>query len=123
MPTHAKTQPYTQFSKPWTSRFEHPFLVVPRDNHKGVFRRPSFFSLQVTRALMWLAVSQSYLLAVSQCRILGHSSNPVCGFYVIKQFRLSFALGELAWASLNQILGWTTVRECYSRALEQGPLL
>ena len=25
--------------------------------------------------------------------------------------------------SLNQIQGWTTVRESYSRALEQGPLL
>ena len=26
-------------------------------------------------------------------------------------------------SSLNQIQGWTTVRESYSRALEQGPLL
>ena len=26
-------------------------------------------------------------------------------------------------SSLNQIQGWTTVRESYSRALEQGPLV
>ena len=26
-------------------------------------------------------------------------------------------------SSLNKIQGWTTVRESYSRALEQGPLL
>ena len=30
---------------------------------------------------------------------------------------------EMLGSSLNQILGWTTVRKSYSRALEQGPLL
>ena len=55
-----------------------------------------------------------------ESRILGQWSNPVCGFSMT-----CCAVGLMEnWlgSSLNQIQGWTTVRESYSRALEQGPL-
>ena len=60
-----------------------------------------------------------------ESRILGHSSNPVCGFSMMEQVRL-FAVWPMEnWlgSSLNQIQGWTTVRESYYRAFEQGPLV
>ena len=58
-------------------------------------------------------------------RILGHSSNPICGFFIMETVRLCAVWPRENWlgSSLNQIQGWTTVRESYSRALEQGPLL
>ena len=50
-------------------------------------------------------------------RILGHSSNTPCGFSMMEQGRESGLFGELAWFFLlNQIQGWSTVRESYSRA-------
>ena len=60
-----------------------------------------------------------------ESRILGHSSNPVCGFSMMEQVRLCAVLPMENWlgSSLNQIQVWTTVRESYSRALEQGPLI
>ena len=63
----------------------------------------------------------SEILAVKhESMILGHSSNPVYGFSMMEQVRLCAVwLGS----SLNQIQGWTTVRESYSPALEQRPLL
>ena len=43
----------------------------------------------------------------------------------MEHFRLSaiWPTDNRLGTSLNQILGWTTVRELYSRALEQGPLV
>ena len=65
-----------------------------------------------------------FLALKHESRILRHSSNPVCGFSMMEQVRLSAVWPMENWlgSSLNQILGWTTVRESYSRALEQGPL-
>ena len=42
-----------------------------------------------------------------------------------EQVRLCAVFPKENWlsSSLNQIQGWTTVRESYSRALEQGPLM
>ena len=44
---------------------------------------------------------------------------------MMEQVRLCSVWPMENWcgSSLNQIQGWTTVRESYSRALEQGPLL
>ena len=43
---------------------------------------------------------------------------------MMEQVRLSAGWPMEHWLnfSLNQIQGWTTVQESYSRALEQGPL-
>ena len=61
-----------------------------------------------------------------ESRILGHSSNPVCGFSMIEVEKVRlYAVSPMEnWlgSSLNQIQGWTTVRQSYSRALEQRPL-
>ena len=66
-----------------------------------------------------------FLALKHERRILGHSSNPVCGISMTEQVRLCAVWPTDNWlgSSLNQIQGWTTVRESYSRALEQGPLL
>ena len=60
-----------------------------------------------------------------ESRILGHSSNHVSGFSMVEQVRLSAVWPMENWlvASLNQIQSWTTVRESYSCALEQRPLV
>ena len=65
-----------------------------------------------------------FLALKHKSRILGHSSNPVCGFSTMEQVRLCAVWPMENWlgSSLNQIQGWTTVRESYSCALEQGPL-
>ena len=59
-----------------------------------------------------------------ESRILGHSSNSVSGFSMTEQVRLCAVWPMENWlgSSLNQIQGWTAVRESYSRALEQGPI-
>ena len=66
-----------------------------------------------------------FLAPRHESRILGHSSNPVCGFSMMEPVRLCAVLPMENWlgSSLNQLQGWTNVREFYSRALEQGPLL
>ena len=72
-----------------------------------------------------LLFSLSELLALKhESRILRHSSNPACGFSMMEQVRLCAVLPVETWlgSSLTQIQGWTTVRESYSGALEQGPL-
>ena len=65
-----------------------------------------------------------FLSLKHESRILGHSSNPVCGFSMMDQVRLCavWPMENLLGSSLNQIQGWTTVRESYSHALEQGSL-
>ena len=52
------------------------------------------------------------------------TSNPASGFSMMEQVRLSAVWPMENWlgSSLNQIQGWTTVRESYSPALEQPPL-
>ena len=66
-----------------------------------------------------------FLALKHESRILGHSSNPACGFYMMEQVRLCAVRPMENWidSSLNQIQGRTTVRESYSRALDQGPLI
>ena len=66
-----------------------------------------------------------FLALKHKSRILGHSPNPVCGFSMLEQVRLCAVYPMEYWlgGSLNHIQGWTTVRESYSRAPEQGPLL
>ena len=65
------------------------------------------------------------LLALKhRSRILGHSSNPVCGFYVMEQVIICAVWSMENWLNsfFNHIQGRTTVRESY-RALEQASLL
>ena len=65
-----------------------------------------------------------FLALKQESMILGHLSNPVCGFSMMGQvgLRAIWTMENLLGSSLNQIQGWTTVRESYSRALEQRPL-
>ena len=65
-------------------------------------------------------VRAEFLALKHEIRILGH----LCGFSIMEQVRLYAVWPMENWlgSSLNQIQGWTTVRESYSRALEQGPL-
>ena len=65
-----------------------------------------------------------FLALKHESRILGHSTNSVCGFSMMAQVRLCAVWPMENWlgSSLEQIQGWTTVRESYSRALEPGPL-
>ena len=65
-----------------------------------------------------------FLALKHERRILRHSSSPWCGLSMMEQVRLCAVWPMENWLglSLNQIQGWTTVRESYSRALEQGPL-
>ena len=65
------------------------------------------------------------LLALKhKSRIVGNLSDSVCGFSIMEQVRLCAVWPMENWlgSSLNQIQGWTTVRESYSCALEQGPM-
>ena len=59
-----------------------------------------------------------------ESRILGHS-NHVCAFSIMELVRLCAVWPTENWlgSSLNQTRGRTTVRESYSRALEQGSLI
>ena len=59
------------------------------------------------------------------CSILRQSSNPVCGFSMMGQVRPCAVWPMENWlgSSLNWIQAWITLRESYSRALEQGPLV
>ena len=77
-----------------------------RGTHPPLHRLPEFLALK------------------HESRILGHSSNPVCGFSMMEQVRLCAVWPMENWlgSSLNHIQGWTTVRVFYSRALEQGYL-
>ena len=65
-----------------------------------------------------------FLALRHKSRLLGLSSNPVCGFFVMEQVRLCAVWPTENWlgSSLNQIQGWTAVPESYSRPLEQEPL-
>ena len=59
-----------------------------------------------------------------ESRIFGHSFGPVCGFSMMEQVRLCAVWPMGIWldSSLNQIQGWTTIRQTYSRGLVQWPL-
>ena len=50
-----------------------------------------------------------FLALKHESRILGHSSNPVCGFSIMEQVRLCAVWPMETWlgSSLNQIQGWT----------------
>ena len=65
-----------------------------------------------------------FLALKHKSMILGHSPNPVFGFSMMEQVRLNAVLHMENWlgSSFNQIQGCATVRESYSRALEQGPM-
>ena len=77
------------------------------------------------RGISWVHRMRAEFLALKhESRILGHSSNPVCIFSMTEQVRLTAVWPTENWlgSSLNQIQGWTTVWESYSRYLEQIPL-
>ena len=77
------------------------------------------------RTKAWrLQLATEFLALKHESRILGHSSNPVCGFSMMEHVRLCAVWPMENWlgSSLNQMQGWTTVQESYSRALEQGSL-
>ena len=59
-----------------------------------------------------------------ESKIFRQSSNPVYGFSMMEKVRLCAVWPMENWlgSSLNQIHGWTTVRESYSCALKQGSL-
>ena len=65
-----------------------------------------------------LSPSPEFLALKHNSRILGHSSNPVCGFSIMEQVRLCAVWPTENWlgSSLNNIQGTTTVRESYSSA-------
>ena len=88
-------------------------------NHSNKLEHP------ILCLLLCLVKTTTELLAGKHTsRILGHSFNPVCGFFMMDQVRLCAVWPMENWfgSFFNQIQGWTTVRESYSRALEQGPL-
>ena len=57
--------------------------------------------------------SPEVLALKHKSRISGQSSNPVCGFSMMEQVRLCAVWPMENWlgSSLNQMQGWTTVRE------------
>ena len=65
-----------------------------------------------------------FLALKHESRILGYSSNPVCCFSMTEQVRLCAVWPMENWlgSSFNHLQDWTTTRESYPRALEQGPL-
>ena len=67
---------------------------------------------------VWLLQAE-FLALKHASRILEHSSNPARGFSMMEQIRLCAVWPMKNWlgSSLNQIQGWTTVRESYSPAL------
>ena len=72
------------------------------------------------------AIFQPEFLALKHKRlILGHLWKPVCGFSMMGPVSICAVWPTENWlgSSLNKIQGWTTVRESYSPALEQGPLV
>ena len=72
------------------------------------------------------SMRQAEFLALKHnSRILGYSSNPVCGNSMMKHVRVCAVLPMENWlgSSWNQIQGGTAVRESYYRALEQGTLI
>ena len=53
-----------------------------------------------------------FLALKHESMILRHSSNPVCGFSMMKQVKLCavWPMENLLGSSLNQIQGWPTLR-------------
>ena len=82
----------------------------------------SFFRARFSRGGM----KSEFLALKHESRILGQTSNPVCGISKMEQVRLCAVWLMENWlgSSLNQMQGWTTVRvrESYSPALERGPM-
>ena len=65
----------------------------------------------------FIAIYNSKQCYSKASRILEHSSNPaLCGFSMMEQVRLCAVWSMENWlgSSLNQIQGWTTVREYYN---------
>ena len=90
----------------------------------GVARR-SYLKITERVGNFTVTLLPELLTLKHKSRILRHSSNPVCGFFMMEQDRLCAVWPMENWlgSSQNQIQDWTTVRESYSRALEQGPLV
>ena len=65
-----------------------------------------------------------FLALKQESRILGHSSDPLCGFSMMQQVMLCAVWPMENWLGsyLYHIQGWTTVRGFYSHALEPGSL-
>ena len=84
------------------------------------FRWPHGSEIRAADAVL----TAEFLALNHESSILEHSSNHLCGFSMMEQVRLCAVWPMENWlgSSLNKIQGWTTVRESYSRALEQGPL-
>ena len=71
----------------------------------------------------WIPSQESEVLALKQeSRIIGQPTNPASGFSMMELCAV-WPMDNWLGSSLNQIQGWTTVRESYSCALEQGPLV
>ena len=87
--------------------------VHSRDHFFILFAHPSRVAEQ--NPTTWRS---EFLALKKESSIFGHSSNPVCGFSMMKQVRLCAVWPMENWlgSSLNQIQG------SYSRALEQGSL-
>ena len=87
--------------------------------------QPTSGQSETTPALDGMGLEPEVHALEHESRILGHPSNPVCCFSMMKQVRLCAVWPMENWlgSSSNQIQGRTTVRESYSCALEQGPLI
>ena len=101
--------------------------VLPRDRHAA---RPRLCRTGTDEKSRFATKMHFHLrgsrvpFSLHESRILGHSSNAVCAFSMMEQVRLFAVWPTENWLgySLNQIQGWPTVRESYSRALKQRPL-
>ena len=65
-----------------------------------------------------------FLALKHESSIIGHSSNPVCGFSMMEQVRLCAVWPMENWlgSSMNRIQSWITVWECCCHALGKGCL-
>ena len=124
----------------WQPQYSHPACGTVRKHFAKPFSTSSSpqsavcldswnFQMCVCRVgfhISYTRPSLPEILALKhESRILRHLSNPVCGFFMMEHVRLSsvWPMENCLGPSLNQIQCWTTVREYYSHALEQGPLL
>ena len=102
-------------------RIERPFMIRKCKKGERTTWSPPL-SLSTLESGLY-GPSTDFLALKHTSRILGHSSNPVYGFSMTELVRPCAVRPMENWlGSLNQVQGWTTVRESYSRALKQGPL-
>ena len=99
-------------------RVRHRLWVMSRDGRCAAAGMWSILTLR----RCYLCPGPEVLALKQESRILGHSSDPVYGYSMMEQVRLCAVLLMFCpWLGSfsNLIQGCNTVRESYSRALEQ----